>query len=354
MKRNATTLKQFKVEFLEYVKGNGCTDASVRSYEHTIRKLLEYPPIADAPLNDISPRTIAKFTEYALVHRQVSKATLNRYLSVLRSVLRYSHKLGLIAFEPNIRMLNCKPRQPHLFTEDECLKWLDCCSEPLRSISLLAMQTGMRVGEILALQKDNVVLFDQANDTGAFGSIEVEAGLKAPHRRRTVPLSRELRDSLRVLTSRSECRHVFTCLNDPSKPLPASSVSRQVVHTRSKGGFPQRAGLHTFRSTFISKMLEVSPPHVVARIVGYSIPTTLRFMHFDWDRNSVAKVLGCTDIRTAHIVREAKPATQFQQPIRKLWASVRAWITQKFAPQKKRSEMPRPASLAFEGDGSKN
>jgi site-specific recombinase XerD len=354
MKRNDITLRQFKMQFLEYVKSHGCTDATLQSYERNIARLLEYAPIADAKLSDISLPIIAAFTQYALVHKQVSRGTLNRYLSVLRIVLRYAHKLGFIATEPDIRTLKCQPRQPYFFTEEECRKWLDCCTEPLRSVSVLAIHTGMRGSEILALEKDSVSLFDQPDDTGAYGKIEVRAAArKARYCRRTLPVNRELRDTLRTLISDSQCQRVFTCLNDPSKPLPASSVSRQVAHTRSKGGFPKRAGLHTFRSTFTSKMLEVAPPHVVARIVGYSIPTTLRFMHVDWDRNSVAKVLGCTDIRTTHTVREAKPATQFQQPIRKLWASVHAWITQKFAPLKKKREIP-PASLAFEGEGSKN
>lgn len=356
MKRNDITLKQFKIQFLEYVKSRGCTDATLQSYERSIARLLEYAPIADAPLNDISPPTIAEFTQYALVHKQVSRGALNRYLSVLRIVLRYAHKLGLIATEPDIRTLKCQPRQPYFFTEEECRKWLDCCTEPLRSVSVLAIHTGMRVSEILALEKDSVSLFDQPDDKGAYGKIEVRAGTrKVRYCRRTLPVNRELRDTLRALISNSQCQRVFTSPNNPAKPLPSCSVSRQVAQARSKGGFAKGPSLHALRATFIRKMLEFSDPYTVARIIGQSpITTAMKFAPFDWHRDSVAKLLECTGTRpTNGFVRDARSASQLQQVIRKLRVTFRTWGANMRARAKKNAGSSQPP-LALEGQGSKN
>jgi site-specific recombinase XerD len=356
MKSNDITLKQFKMQFLEYVKSHGCTDATLQSYERNIARLLEYAPIADATLSDISPPIIAAFTQYALVHKQVSRGTLNRYLSVLRIVLRYAHKLGLIATEPDIRTLKCQPRQPYFFTEEECRKWLDCCTEPLRSVSVLAIQTGMRVSEILALKKDSVSLFDQPDDTGAYGKIEVRAAArKARYCRRTLPANRELRDTLRTLISDSQCQHVFTSPNNPTKPLPSRSVSRQVADARSKGGFAKGASLHALRATFIRKMLEFSDPYTVARIIGHSpITTTMKFAPFHRHRGSVAKLLECTGTRSTNgFVRDARSASQLQQVIRKLWVTFRTWGANMRARAKKNVEYSQPP-LVLEGQESNN
>lgn len=356
MNRNDITLKQIKVQFLEYAKSHGCTDSTLQSYERSIARLLEYDPIADATLSGISPPIVAAFTQNAVVHKQVSRGTLNRYLSVLRMVLRYAHKSGLIAAEPDIRSLKCQQRQPYFFTEDECRKWLDCCTEPLRSVSMLAIQTGMRVSEILALEKDSVSLFDQPDDTGAYGKIEIRAAArKARYCRRTLPVNRELRDTLRTLISDSQCQHVFTSPNNPTKPLPSRSVSRQVAHARSKGGFAKGASLNALRATFIRKMLEFSDPCTVARIMGQSpITTTMKFGPFLRHRDSVAKLLGCTATRSTNgLVRQGRSASQLQKVIRKLWVTCRTWGANMRARAKRNVASSQPP-LALEARGSKN
>src|SRR5579862_1164859 len=156
MKRNATTLKQFKMQFLEYARSRQCTVNTLRSYEHSIDKLLEYAPIANASLSDISPSVIAEFTRYALFQKQVSRATANRYLSILGIALRCAWKLGLVPFVPHVERLKYRSRERYVFSEADYRKWLDCSREPLKSMSALAMHTGMRPSEMLALRKDHV------------------------------------------------------------------------------------------------------------------------------------------------------------------------------------------------------
>lgn len=350
------TLREFQAGFLEHLKARGYTATTLRSYQQSLAALLKYPRLADAPISDISEGTLAEFKHSTLARDQVSKATINRYLSVLRIVLNHAHKQRLITFVPHFDRFKRESREPYIFSDADYRKWLDCSREPLKSMSVLARGTGMRVGEMLALQKNSVHLLDDPDETGAFGHVEVGTGLKpVSYHRRIVPLSRELRDMLRALISRSEGPQVFTSPTNPAKPLAAGLLTRQVADARTKGGFAKGVCLHALRATFISKMLEVADPHIVARIVGYSIPTTIRFMNFHWDRHSTAKLLGCTDNRIAHsFVGEPKPASQFQQAIRKLWANLRLWVTQKFVPMKKKNETSRSTSLALEGAASKN
>jgi site-specific recombinase XerD len=328
----APTLKEFQAEFLEHVKSMGCTPATLRSYTHTFAVLLEYAPIANARISDISEVTLAAFKQSVLECSQVSKATINRHLSVLRSVLHYAHRQRLITFVPHFDQFKREHRQPYIFSDADYRKWLECSREPLKSMSVLAMGTGMRVGEMLALQKDSVHLLDESDEAGFFGDVEVRTGRKAICRRRTLRLSRELRDTLQTLVSGSECQHVFTSPKDPTKPLAASVLTRQIADARTKGGFAKEASLHALRATFIRKLVEITDLHTAARIAGHRyIGTTVRFISERLDQEVARKVLGCADIQpTRRFYVRSEAATKPQGTLGRLWSTVRDWATKHF------------------------
>jgi integrase len=168
----------------------------------------------------------------------VIKDSVNRYIATLRKALRYAHfRLKLI---DKIPVFELYPRpEPHeyVYSQQEYDRWLALSPEPLKSASVLARFSGLCRGEILALQKDCVILLAAADVDGFFGEIEVRRGLKRKYRRRTLKINREMHSVLTALIARSQCGHVFTSPDNPDQPLSKHCLSSQITRVKARGLF---------------------------------------------------------------------------------------------------------------------
>ena len=91
--------------------------------------------------------------------RKTSKTTVNRYLATLRKALRYAClKLKLIDKTPLVELYkrdkdNTVEREcEYVYTASDYQAWLSAVREPLRSASILAHDSGICCGELLALE----------------------------------------------------------------------------------------------------------------------------------------------------------------------------------------------------------
>jgi site-specific recombinase XerD len=304
-KVSCPTLREFRSHFLAGMNGTSATIRTRQTLNYNFSKLLEYTPLAEKPVSDINEVDIAGFVQI-LRSKDLSNATINRYISFLRSVLRFAQKMNFIESVPATRMLKAERRFPYVFKEDDCRKWLECSPEPLRSMSILARHTGMRVGEMLVLQKDNVALQDQPDESGSFGEIFVN-GAKRP---RLVKLARQVRDMLHSRITESKCRHVFTSPKAPEKALTISSLRRQITAVKELGDFPTGAGLQALRVTFVLELCRFADPFTIAKIAGHGFPTTMLPMpdlRMTWQ--APGNLIGCTKMETG-LQAETKPRSK--------------------------------------------
>jgi integrase len=96
---------------------------------------------------------------------QLSPATANRCLAILRVLLREAERQGLIATNPaaGVQQLRETPRERGILTLEEARRLLDenrfadyWRNEITYTANLLSATTGMRLGEILALRTQDI------------------------------------------------------------------------------------------------------------------------------------------------------------------------------------------------------
>jgi integrase len=92
----------------------------------------------------------------------VSFSTINREMALLKTVLNKAKEWEVLQTPvPKIKLFKVDNRRVRYLTEDEYRKLLDLSPEPLRSIILIAVNTGMRRGELLSLKWKDVDVKEQ-------------------------------------------------------------------------------------------------------------------------------------------------------------------------------------------------
>ena len=122
------------------------------------------PLLGELPLRALDEDRISAFR--AALHGRMAASTANVVLSKLGKVLRFARKLRTIEVVPNIERLPVPRKRPMAVYSDEAIAGLVAAAR-LRgadalAICLLALDAGMRVSEICALEWDDVDLHEGA------------------------------------------------------------------------------------------------------------------------------------------------------------------------------------------------
>lgn len=286
---NPPTLAEFESRFSGWID-ESLENVSTRRFYHTAyKKLLEFPPLARTRLDLIDEPLVEGFKSKLLADG-LSKTTANRYLTTLRKALRYaSRRLKLFDKLPEVTMYPDERQREFIFSDADYKNWIAMAPEPLRSASVLARNCGICRGEMLALQRDSITLYDAADDDGMFGRMEIKRGLKRKERRRILPINREMRNVLLELLARSRCEYLFTAREDPARPLSTFTLSHQLSSTRKALRLHDDAGLHTLRHTFLTEMGRRTDAFTLQKIAGHArIITTQRYVHPQQDAIAAA------------------------------------------------------------------
>ena len=146
----------------------------------------------------------------------------------------------------------------------------------LRNVALVALmaRAGLRIGEVLALDLDDVKL----NDTSGWLTVRQGKGMKERH----VPLSSRARKSLTdYLEVRPQTNTPGVFLTKTLNRLSARPVQRMVKSASQRAGIEQGVTCHQLRHTFATRFLEKGGDLATLRdILGHTnISTTSRYVH---------------------------------------------------------------------------
>ncbi|MBF0482143.1 MAG: site-specific integrase, partial [Desulfovibrionaceae bacterium] len=229
----------------------------------------------DYPAENITNLEILKFRT-RLAKKGLSPQTIKHCLSLLRRVLNRAHHWGFISTTlPNFEMPKFDNKRIRFLTQEEAktlLIELSLTGTIWHDISLLALHTGLRAGEIFKLQSCHV------DNSGNYLHI---LDTKTSNNR-TIPLNdTALAVIKRNLRSRGS---IFRDRNNKQFRYVGRVFRRAVNECQLNSNTRDRRQLvvfHTLRHTFASWLVQAGTPiTVVSQLLGHkNIQMTMRYAH---------------------------------------------------------------------------
>ena len=252
---------------------------TVEGYATCINKHI-HPALGQIRLTDLQPMHLQ--TLYAtLLEAGLSKRSVELVHAVLRASLKDALRMQIVQRSVADAVKPPRPERSRMtaLTPQELNELLEAAAaSPIADIIVLAAYTGMRRGEILALQWSDVdmgqeVIYVQRNLVRTGGKTIVKSP-KTKRSNRPIPLEPEALEMLAKRRKTGVDGWVFARAD--GRPLDPSWVTHRFRAVAQAAGFPNLR-FHDLRHTFASILLArgVQPP-VVQELLGHeSITTTI-------------------------------------------------------------------------------
>jgi integrase len=210
--------------------------------------------------------------------RKTHPNTVNKVLGCLKHVLRLAKRRNLIEEVPEITKLAAPQAKFDFLTFEEADRLVAAAEGEWRTMVLVALHTGLRRGELMALGKDAVDLTHRRVHVrrnyhrGRFGT--PKSGLS-----REVPLSET---ATRALAAHQHTRSDDLMFCDAEgRPLTASRMRYELRAICRRAKLGRKIGPHVLRHTFASHLVMRGVAlAIVQKLMGHSsIVVTQRYAH---------------------------------------------------------------------------
>lgn len=263
--------------FEDYVVPNN-KQQEQRMKTYILRSAL-IPFFGKMSIERITTRDVERYKAEAL-KEGVSKKTVNNRLAVLGKCVRTAYEwFRFAAIPPKIVLLKCPPPKTNYLSADECALLLSNADGVIQEMILTALRTGMRQGEIRALQWPSIDW--QSRTILVRHSLNDRTKTLEPpknNRERQVPMDTGVYE----LLFRRKKDTGFVFLNEDGTPFDSQRLIRQLNKVREKAGM-RKFGWHVLRHTFATQLgMNRAPLHAVQKLLGHStIIMTMRYAHVD-------------------------------------------------------------------------
>ena len=255
--------------FLDAKKIEGCSDRTLKYYrvtvEHMLRQIL-------SPIRKITTEEIrAYLVDYQKINN-CSKVTVDNIRRNISSFFSWLEEEDYILKSPmkRIHKIKTKTVVKNTISDEDIEKLRDHCSN-IRDLAMIDLlySTGMRVGELVNLNIDNVDM--EQRECIVYG--------KGDKERKVYFDAKAKIHLLNYLNSRSDTNPaLFVTLDAPHERLKISGVEIRIRELGRKLGL-ERIHPHKFRRTMATRAIDKGVPiEQVQKILGHSqIDTTMQY-----------------------------------------------------------------------------
>jgi len=272
------TLAEFEKEFISNYAETNNKKSEVQTKKSTIKNHL-VPAFGSLRLNEIGARAIEAF-KGAKIREGKSAKSVNNYLTVLRKMLSVAQEWGIISFVPKVKWLRLPPSKFDFLTFDEADRLVAAADPEWRTMIIVALKTGLRQGELLALSWDDIDLV-AGRLVVSRNFVRGEITTPKSGRTREIPLGDD------VLAALKRHRHlrgdVVFCKEDGG--MFTKGESKHPLWRACKRAGLRRIGWHVLRHTFASHLvMRNAPIKAVQELMGHStVKMTERYAHLSPD-----------------------------------------------------------------------
>ena len=227
-------------------------------------------------LHEITPMLIEKYKVEKL--KKVAPATVNRSLSCLKSMFHRAMDWGKFNGDnpvKKVKFLKEANKRLRYLEREEIAKLLQHCRGNLKPIVILALNTGMRLGEILSLKWCHIDI-----NSNTIHILDTKNGSK-----REMPINEQVKTAL--IRTRKNPLSAYVFCNEKGDPV--KDIRKSFFTALKKSGIVSFR-FHDLRHTFASQLVMSGVDlNTVRELMGHkSLEMTLRYSHLSPDHKKRA------------------------------------------------------------------
>ena len=267
-------------EFLGALALEGRSEHSVRAYRRDLEALLA---ALGRPLDEVRP---AELRDHFRSQQQSgrSPSSINRAIGATRSFFRFLFEEGRLDMNPAQALRSIRlgpPLAPKHLTVAEVERLLSLPSPDTATgrrdyaVLMLLYNTGLRVGELCALSREDVRL-----PADGWGALQV---VGKGRRLQRLPINRPAADALLAYLADRDDAEPALFLNRSGRRFSVRGIALLVNRYLRAAGITDRSGPHVLRHTFATHALRARPNlRAVQELLGHAwVTTTQRYTHLE-------------------------------------------------------------------------
>ena len=275
------SFEEFSLSWLESKKANQLSPSTISNYERYL-KIHLIPQVGKKDLKAILKTDIEKVqSELAKNHNAKG---VNLIMTVLKSIFLEAFREGYILKNPThgVKKISENSLIEAFWTKSEIDQFLRASfHHPQYSFFLVALNTGMRKGELAALKWDRI---DFGRNQITVTRTRDKDGLRETTKtklKRILPMNELVRATLMNLFSQNKgAEYVFT--KSDGSPIEVHHIYRDFDKAQKKAGIQTRLRFHDLRHTFASQfMMNGGNVFDLQKLLGHTdIKMTMRYAHY--------------------------------------------------------------------------
>ncbi len=279
--KTVPTFEQFEEQFLIYSRTNNKPSA-VYAKESMLKTHLR-PAFGKKRLDEILVPDIERF-KAEKIRDGYSPKSINNFLCGLRKLLNLAVEYGELPFAPKVKQLRVQVTDIDFLHFEEVPRFLAATPTEWRPLMVVALKTGLRMGELLALKWEDVDVVAGRLVVRRSLWREIEGPPKSG-RTREVPLSDEAIATLKAQRAATMLKGPYVFADADGKRLKHKSLYEVVPRICKKAGLAKRLTFHDLRHTFASHLVMRGVAlKAVQELLGHAtIDMTMRYAHLSPD-----------------------------------------------------------------------